>query len=112
MKDAFAVGRVQRVRQLYAQRHHFLGRNGSARNPVRKRHASEKLHGNERPPLIFIHLVDRAYVGMIQSRRRTSFAPKACVLGRIDHAHSTGAKFLQDAVVRYGLANHWRESYV
>lgn len=35
-----------------------------------------------------------------------------CVFGRIDHAHSTGAKFLQDAVVRYGLAYHWRKSYV
>lgn len=35
-----------------------------------------------------------------------------CIFGRIDHAHSPGAKLLQYAIVRYGLAYHSRESYV
>jgi hypothetical protein len=39
-------------------------------------------------------------------------ATKVGVLGLIDHAHPTAAELLHDAVVRDGLADHWRESYV
>ena len=34
------------------------------------------------------------------------------VLGFIDNAHAVAAKLLDNVVVRYGLADHWRESYV
>ncbi len=34
------------------------------------------------------------------------------VLGLVDDAHAAAAQLLDDAVVRDGLADHWRESYV
>ena len=34
------------------------------------------------------------------------------VLGLIDHSHSPATQLLDDTVVRNGLADHWRESYV
>ena len=34
------------------------------------------------------------------------------ILGLIDDAHPSAAQFLDNVVMRYGLANHWRESYV
>jgi hypothetical protein len=30
----------------------------------------------------------------------------------VDHTHTTATQFLDDAVMRDGLADHWRESYV
>ena len=36
---------------------------------------------------------------------------EAGVLGLVHHAHAA-AQLLDDAVVRDGLADHWRESYV
>ena len=37
---------------------------------------------------------------------------ESSVLGFVDHSHTTAAQLLDDAVVRDGLADHWRESYV
>ncbi len=34
------------------------------------------------------------------------------VLSLVDHTHTTTTQFLDDAVMRDGLADHWRESYV
>jgi len=34
------------------------------------------------------------------------------VLSLVDHTHATAAQPLDDAVVRDGLSDHWRESYV
>jgi len=34
------------------------------------------------------------------------------VLGLVHHSHTTAAKLLDDTVMRDGLADHWRESYV
>jgi hypothetical protein len=33
-----------------------------------------------------------------------------CVFGLIDHAHPATTEFFEDAVVRNGLANHWRKN--
>ena len=33
------------------------------------------------------------------------------ILGLVHHAHPAAAQLLHDAVVRNGLADHWRESY-
>ena len=72
---------------------------------------------------------------MIQGRRGTSFpaetferlrvsgnifrqelqgdeATKLRVLGLVDDTHPTTAQLLDDAVVRNGVADHWRGSYV
>jgi len=37
---------------------------------------------------------------------------QAGVLGLVHNPHSAAAEFLNDAVVRDGLADHWRKSYV
>jgi hypothetical protein len=34
------------------------------------------------------------------------------ILGLVHHTHPVTAEFLDDAIVRDGLADHWRESYV
>jgi hypothetical protein len=34
---------------------------------------------------------------------------QARVLGLVDHTHPTTAQFLDDAVVRDGVADHWRQ---
>jgi hypothetical protein len=79
--------------------------------------------------------MDGANVGMVQRRRSARFALKTVerltifgeffgqklegdetaelgVLGPVDHAHAAAAESFDDAVVRDGLADHWRESYV
>src|ERR1700690_1466020 len=98
-------------------------------------HAVQKLHGNERPAVLLANVINRADVGMIQRGCGLRFALKTgqglriagnvfrqefkCdktmkprVLGFVDHAHATAPEFLDNAVVRDGLADHWRESYV
>src|SRR3984893_10714528 len=80
-------------------------------------------------------LVDGADVRMVQGRSCTGFAPetlqslrilrdiigqelegdkatKLGVLGFIDNTHAATAQLLDDAVMRDGLPDHWRESYV
>ena len=85
-------------------------------------------------PSALVNLVDGADVGMIQGRGGFGFAlktaeclrvfgyvvgqelqshkaPEPHILGLVHDAHSAAAELLDDAVVRDGLANHWRESY-
>src|SRR6202049_335831 len=94
-----------------------------------QRHTVEKFHHDEGLAFTLADFVDGADVGMIQGRRGTSFpaeaferlrvsgnifrqelqgdeATKLRVLGLVDHAHPTAAKFLDDAVMRDGLADH------
>src|SRR5580704_3782561 len=95
----------------------------------------QKLHGDEKTSVMFADFVDGADVGMIKGRRGAGFAAetfqrqavlrdifgkelegdKAAKLGVfsfVDNTHPPAAELLYDAVVRDGLPNHWRESYV
>ena len=99
---------------------------------MRQRHPVQKLHHNERLVLVFRDFVYGANVGMVQGRRGARFSAKAfqglrvfCnilrqelqsdkatefdVLGLVDHTHPATAQLLDDAVVRDGLADHWRK---
>ena len=101
------------------------------RDAVLQRHALEKLHGDERLAVLLADVVNGADVGMIQCRCRLRFALKTaeglriachfvrqelqsdeavqpCVLGFVDDAHAAATEFLDNAVVRDGLANHER----
>jgi hypothetical protein len=95
-------------------------------------HRVQKLHGDKRIAMLVVNFVDGADIRMVQCRGGLRFALKASeglhifgnvvrqelkghkavqlyVLGLIDHTHTTAAQFLDDAVVRDGLANHgWR----
>src|ERR1700685_1650191 len=92
----------------------------------------EILHRNEGLAFMLSDFVDGADVGVIQGGRGSRLASKAfqCllvvsyflgqefqgyetaefrVLSSEDDSHATTAKFLQDAVVRDSLADHWLE---
>src|ERR1700728_30070 len=94
-----------------------------------QRYAVQKLHDNERLPLVLPNFVDGADVGMVQGRSGACFAaktfqslrnlrdifrqklegdeaPKLGVLGLVNHTHAAAAQFLDNAVVRDGLADH------
>ena len=84
--------------------------------------------------VLLADFVDGADVGMVQRRGGLRFtletgqslgvsghligqelegykAVAARVLGLVDHTHPAAAELLDNAVVRDGLADHWRESY-
>ena len=92
--------------------------------------ALQKLHDEEGSAIVLANVVDGADVGVIQSRsgtasrRKRSRAsgslasssgrnfsatkrPRRGVLGLINDAHSAAADFLDDAVMRDGLADHF-----
>src|ERR1700688_3796053 len=100
-----------------------------------ERYPIEKLHRDERTTIMLADLVDSADVGMVQCGSGPSFAAKAfqCVrtlsdivgkklerdkapengvLSLVDDTHPAAAQLLDDAVMRDGLPDHWRESYV
>src|SRR5256885_5533526 len=89
----------------------------------------QQLHRDESSVLTLVDFINRADVGMVESGCRTSLATetfqglgilsyffrqelqshesaKARVLGLIDNTHAAAAEFLNDAVVRDGLADH------
>ena len=91
-------------------------------------------HHDERLAFVLRDFVDGADVGMVQRRRRPRLSAEAFqglrvfghrfrqelqsdhaaefeVLGLVDHTHPAATELLDDAVVRDGLPEHWRESY-
>ncbi len=106
-----------------------------ASDPVPKRLAFQELHGDESSPIGLVNLVDGANVRMIEGRSSFGFALKTTeclgalgyvvgqelesykatelhILGLVYDTHRAGAELLDDVIVRDGLPNHWRESYV
>jgi hypothetical protein len=49
---------------------------------------------------------------VLREKRQGNKAAKLSVFGFVNYTHPATAEFLDDAVVRDGLADHWRESYV
>ncbi len=93
-----------------------------------QRHTIQKFHGDERAPAVFSDFVDGANVGMVQCGSSAGLAaeafqglrilrdivrkklecdetPEGSVLSPINHPHATAVKFLDDAEMRYGLAD-------
>ena len=87
------------------------------------------LHGDERLPVLFANVINRANVGVIQRGRRLRFTLEAAqglrIAGNLigqelqcdktvqprifrleDDAHTAAPEFLDDAVVRDGLSDH------
>ena len=135
MNDALRVGGVQRIGNLDRQIEQDLGVAAAAPQsrcfnvmPV------QKLHRDERLALVsFADFVYGANVGMVQGRGCARLScesvpalaglvrhPRAGtskrqsgefgVLSLVDHTHPATAEFLDDAVVRDGLANHFEEN--
>ena len=101
----------------------------TARNPVLKRDAVEKLHRDKHLFVLVVDFINRADVGMIQRGGGLGFTLEAAkglwvfgnlirkefegheavefhVLGFVDDAHPAAAQLLDDAVVRDGLPDH------
>ncbi len=95
--------------------------------------ARHVLHRDERLPVVLADVVDRADVRMVQGRCSLTLkagqrlgvlcnfgrkelqgdeAVQPRVLSLVHHPHATAAELLDDSVVRDGLTDHWRESYV
>jgi hypothetical protein len=128
MHDACTVRRLQRVGHLDGDGKKLLRWEGPNRDQVAQRFAVEELDDHKSAAILFADIVNRTDVGMIQGRRGPSFAAKALqrrgimsnaigkklegykpakadILGFVDHAHASAPEFLDDAVVRDGLAN-------
>ena len=97
--------------------------------PFPERLAFQQFHGDKRLAFVFVDVMNGADVGVIESRRRLSFALKPLqrltvfdeplgqelqrdeamelgVLGLIDHAHPAATELFQNAVVGNSFANH------
>jgi hypothetical protein len=129
MDDAGSMSRVQRVRDVDAERQDDLNLQWTPCDPVLQRQSVQKLHGDEGLAVLVVNFVDGADVRMIQCRSSLGFALKAGeglrifgyvvgqelegnkaveldVLSFVHHTHAAAAQHLDDAVVRDGLANH------
>jgi hypothetical protein len=129
VNNAFRMSGIQRIRHLDRDLQQLIKPQRTAGNTVLQRLAIQKFHGDEMLALIFVNFVDRADVGMVQRRGRAclalepfqrsaiaphflreeferNFAAELFVLGLVNNAHAPAAKFLNDKVMRYGLADH------
>ncbi len=129
---ALCVSSIQCVGDLDGQRQNYLGFHRSPADAMLQRYAIQKLHGDERLSVLLANVVDRTDIGVIQRGRSLRFTLKAGerlwvsgniigkelesdeamqsrVLSLVDHTHPAATELLYDAVVRDGLANHWRE---
>src|SRR5439155_10999389 len=89
----------------------------------------EQLHNDERLVSVFVNVMDGADVGMIERGGGFGLTPEAfqcevilrealrqelesheamqvCVLGPVDHSHTTAAELFQDTVMGDGAADH------
>ena len=102
---------------------------GRPDDAVLQRQPVQKLHGDEGLAVLLADVVNGADVGMIQRGGGLRFALETLeglrvtgdfvgqelegdetvqpgVFGLVDHAHAAAAELFDDAVVRYGLADH------
>jgi hypothetical protein len=138
--NAFGVGRIEGVGNLDRQQQRGVGVKWTACDCVLEGEAVQKLHGDEGLRLVFldqvlINLVNGANVGMVQGRGglglaletgqglgifghfvRKEFqgyeAVQLDVFRFVHDAHAAATEFFNHSVVRGGLPDHWRKSYV
>ena len=129
VNDALGVGGVECVGNLDSNGEQRLQIHWAVADQVLQSVAVQKLHGDERLPVLFANIVDSADVGMVQGRRRLGLALEAGqslriagylvgqklegdeamqprVFGLVDHAHAPAAQPLDNSVVRDSLADH------
>src|SRR6266446_10651988 len=135
MNNSFGVRGIQRVGDLDAQREQCFQFDGTPGDAVLQRRAFQKFHDNERSPVLFADVMDRADVGMIQGRRSLRFAletgesmrisayvlrkklerdetVETSILGFVDDYHPAATELFDDAVMRDGLADHgWQTAF-
>ncbi len=131
MNNSLGMRGVQGIGNLHGQRKQRLDFQRPPADPVLERRAFQIFHGDKGFSILLADIVNRADVGMVQGGSSLRFALETAqcqriarnfigkkfendeavqpsIFGLIDHPHAAAAKFLDDAVVRDGLADHWR----
>ncbi len=129
MNDAALVRFFQRRRNLQSEGDYFFLWKRSSREPIRKRFARDVLHHQEIHPVLGAELIDRFDIRMVQlgqghglfaeasagrvvtqsargQNLQCHIAVELFITGAVNHTHSSGGYFFQDAVVAECLANH------
>ena len=127
--DASSVSGVECVGDVNRQTEQNIGVDGFSGDAILQRHPVQKLHGDERFPILFTNIKDHANIRVIQRGGSLGFslepgqrlrvaghilrqefqsdkAMQSRVLGFVDHTHPATAELLDNAVVRDGLADH------
>ncbi len=127
--DPLGMRGVQRVGDFDGKREQRFNFEWTPSNAMFQRHAIEKFHGNEGVTVLLAHIVNGADVRVVQCGGRLCFALKsseglrisghilgqefqcdkpveARVLSFVDNAHAAAPEFIDDAVVRDGMADH------
>ncbi len=100
MYDALGVCFSEALGYLGGDRHGLLKRDGTGFDPGLKVLPFDALHHDEGLALGLVDLVDRAYVGMIESRRRFRLMDEACLL-RISAEDARGEKLEGNAPLEF-----------
>ncbi len=131
MDDVLRVRGIERVRNLDPQLDELLGSERPPGDAMLQRLPFEELHHDKGLTRVLVDVVDRADVRVIQRRRGARLALKAFerltvvreiageelqrdlpaklhVFTLVDDPHAAATEFLDDAVVRNGLADHER----
>src|SRR5208282_2016944 len=74
MNDSFGMRGIECAGDVDSKREQNLQIHGTAGNAVLQRRALQKLHRNERMPVLLANVMDRADVGVIQGRSSLCFA--------------------------------------
>ncbi len=77
MNDAFRVGGFKCVGNLDGQPEQYLQLHRPSSNPMLQRHPIQKLHDEERVPVLLPDLMDCADIGMVQGGRGLRFPLEA-----------------------------------
>src|SRR5580704_1959281 len=133
--DAFTVSGIQRIGNLNGQPQLDIGFDRFSCDAMLKGHAFKKLHDEEGTTILLADVIDGADIGVIERGGGAGFAAKAFeyllvpgqvfgeklernkaaqarVLRPVNHAHSTTAKLLHNAVVRESRVNHCRAAWI
>jgi hypothetical protein len=134
VNNALRVCRIEGVGNFNPDVQQSLHVHWTARDEVFQCLSIEELHGDEGPAPVLTNIVDCANIRVVQCRGGLGLpleagqglriagdivgqefqgneTVKPSVFGFVNHPHATTAQFLDDAVVRDGLADHCRESY-
>ena len=129
VNDSLGVGGFERIGELHAEFEDSIRRQRADGDELLQRGTLQQLHRHEMAAGVLPDVVDRADVWMIQRRGGAGLAlepfdsagiprqffgeefqrdgaSEPRVFGQVDHSHATLTQFLQDAVVRDGLADH------
>ena len=77
MNDPRRMRRIERVGDLNGKRQEQIGFKWTSGDAVLQHHAIQKLHGDERLPILLADVIDRADIGVVQRGRSLGFALKA-----------------------------------